>query len=163
MALTPAQLTTLKTDILANTDQTVIDGIANGDSGAIAGWYNLDASPDFTVYKDMVPLDEVMAAIELDDVMNMTTGDNEKLKTIFAVRQNGVYPAKQAERDGFDDCFSNVAGDDSQQALIALWKRSASNVEKLFATGTGSDASPATLVAVGPVSYQEIAVALYES
>ena len=158
--LTDAQWATFKADILANTNQTVIDAVAAGDAGVIAGWYSEDASPDYWVYKDLVPIDEVSRVIELDDVANMTTGDNEKLKTFYAVRQGGVFASKQSDRDGFDDIFSAAAGDDSQQALLALWKRLASNIEKLFAVGAGSSGTPSDAGFLGQISYQDVARAL---
>lgn len=161
MALTPAQLQTLKTDIESNTDQTVIDALAAGANNAIAAWYNQTASPDYYVYKNVVPINEVSAAIELDDVANMTTGDNEKLKTFYALRtQSGVFASKQSEREGFDDIFSAAAGDDSQQALIVLWRRLASNAEKLFATGTGTSGDPSVMAVDGAISLQDVRDAL---
>jgi hypothetical protein len=40
-----------------------------------------------------------------------------------------------------------------------LWKRLASRVEQLFATGTGSDAVPATLGFEGPISVNDVEAA----
>jgi len=161
MGLTDAQKTTLKADILANTDPAVVAALAAGDVGVIANWYNQPASPDYWIYKGVVPIDEVSAAIQLDDVANMTTGDNEKLKTFYTIRSvSGVFASKASDRVGFDDIFSAAAGDDSQQALIALWKRLASNVEKVFATGAGTNATPSDAGYFGPIAYQEIAQAL---
>ena len=158
--LTDVQLTTLKADIEGNANQTVIDALAAGANNAIASWYSGDASPDYWVYKDLVPIDEVSAVIELDDVANMTTGDNEKLKTFYAIRQGGVFADKASDRDGFDDIFSAAAGDDSQQALIALWKRLANNLEEAFATGTGTNGDPSIMAVVGDCSLQNVRDAL---
>jgi len=160
--MTTAQLATFKADIQANANQTVIDALAAGAHNTIAGWYNAQASPDFYIFRSLVPIDEVSAAIELDDVANMTTGDNEKLKTIYSIRQGGVFASKLSDRTGFDDIFSAAAGDDSQQALIALWKRLANNVEKLFAAGAGvgTVGDPADAVLEGNVSSGEVTAAL---
>src|SRR5210317_935417 len=87
MALTLAQLTAFKDDIQANPDQTVIDALALGAHNTIANWYNGETA-DFWIFKQLVPLAEVSEAIELDDVANMTTGDNEKLKTFFTIRSS---------------------------------------------------------------------------
>jgi len=162
MALTTAQLTTLKADIQGNANQTVIDALAAGAHNTIAAWYNQLASPDFYMYRSLVPLDEVSAAIELDDVANMTTGDNDKLKTIYAVRQSGVFASKASDRVGFDDIFSSAAGDDSQQALAALWRRQATEIEKLLAggAGVGTIGDPADAVFEGNISSGEITSAL---
>jgi len=156
--LTDAQLATFKADIEGNTNQTVIDALASGANNVIAAWYSGDASPDYWVYKDLVPIDEVSAVIELDDVANMTTGDNEKLKTFYAIRQGGVFASKESDRAGFDDIFSAAAGDDSQQALVALWKRLANELEKVFAVGSGAgtNGDPDTMAVVGDCTLQNI-------
>jgi hypothetical protein len=161
MALTLAQLTAFKDDIQANPDQTVIDALALGAHNTIANWYNGETA-DFWIFKQLVPLAEVSEAIELDDVANMTTGDNEKLKTFFTIRSSGVFATKLADRSGFDDIFSAAAGDDSQQALIALWKRLATEAEKLFSggTGAGTNGDPADGVFEGNVSSRDVTDAL---
>lgn len=160
--LTDAQLTTLKADIEGNSNQTVIDALAAGAHNTIAAWYNGTASPDFYVYRTLVPIDEVSEAIELDDIANMTTGDNEKLKTFYSIRQGGVFASKASDRAGFDDIFSAAAGDDSQQALIALWKRLATEAEKLFSAGAGvgSIGDPADAVVEGALASGQITAAL---
>ena len=156
MSLTPGQVTTFKTDIDSNTNQLVINALAIGNNNGIVAWYNLDASPAFTVYKNLVPLEEVSLAIELDDVADITPADSDRLIKFFALRPGGVFASNATDRDGFDDVFSAAAGDDSQQALIALWKRLASHIEKLFATGTGSAGDPAVMGFEGPVSLQDV-------
>lgn len=156
MPLTPAQLTTFKADLDANTNQVIIDALAIGNNNGIVDWYNLDASPAFTVYKNLVPLDEVSNAIELDDVANITSADSDRLIKFYALRPEGVFANKASDRVGFDDVFSAAAGDDSQQALIALWKKLATNIEKLFAAGTGTDGDPAVMGFEGPVSLQDV-------
>jgi len=157
--LTDAQLATFKADIIANTNQAVIDALAGGANNAIAEWYSGD-TVDYWAYRNLVPIDEVSTAIELDDVANMTTGDNEKLKTFYVIRQGGVFADKASDRTGFNDIFSAAAGDDSQQALIALWKRLANELEKIFATGTGTNGTPSTLAVVGDCSLQNVRDAL---
>ncbi len=158
--LTSAQLTTLKADIEGNANQTVIDALATGANNALAVWYSGQASPDYWIFEGLVPIDEVSKAIELDDIADMTTGDNEKLKTFYTIRQGGVFASKLSDRDGFDDIFSTVAGDDSQQALIALWKRVANELEKVYATGAGVNADPSTTPVQGSCSLQNIRDAL---
>ena len=119
MALTPAQLAALKTDITTNVNQVVIDALAAGDVGVIAGWYNGDAVADYWVYKDVVPINEVSAAIELDDVANMTSGDNAKLNTFYAIRsESGVFASKATDRDGFDDRTLGLEHEDQLDSAI---------------------------------------------
>ena len=159
--LTDAQLATFKSDIESNTDTVVVAALAAGANNAIADWYSLVASPDYWVFKNVVPISEVSSVIELDDVANMTSGDNEKLKTFYAIRsESGVFASKQTDRDGFNDIFSSAAGDDSQQALVALWKRLANNLEELFATGAGTNANPSTMATDGNATLQNVRDAL---
>jgi len=160
MSLTNPQLITFKADILANTDSEVITARNVGNNSAIAEWYSRENIIDFWIFKKLVSIDEVSEVIELDDVANMTAGDNVKLNTFFNIRQGGVFANKASDRDGFDDIFSATAGNDSQQALKVLWQRLATNIERLFATGTGTNAVPAQLVVEGAASLQNVRDAL---
>ena len=86
MALTPAQLTTWKTDIASNANETPqYPGVAisalsltNSDhADAIAKWYSLQASPDYFVWRD-VPMATVLNTITF---ANMTPLDAIPLVT----------------------------------------------------------------------------------
>jgi hypothetical protein len=44
----------------------------------------------------------------------------------------------------------------TRAALLALWKRLATRGEKLYATGTGSDAVPGTLTFEGNISARDV-------
>lgn len=162
MSLTPSQLTTLKTDILANTDPAVIQAVTDGANNVIADWYNQEASPAYIVYRPKVSRDEMAQAIELDDVANITDADSARLVRFFDLRPDGFYGELASERAGFDDVLSSAAGDDSQQAVAALWKRSATYGEKALANGTGagSDADPDTMGFEGAVSANDVRDAL---
>jgi len=59
-------------------------------------------------------------------------------------------------RSGITDIFSGVGGATTRAQLLAVVKRNATRAEKLFATGTGSDASPATMAVEGRLAYQDI-------
>jgi hypothetical protein len=65
-------------------------------------------------------------------------------------------PSLTDMRAGFDSIFSGAGGVNTRAALLALYKRSARYIEKIFATGTGTDASPGTLVYEGTISYQDV-------
>jgi hypothetical protein len=67
-----------------------------------------------------------------------------------------VNPSIASNRAFFDDVFSGAGGTNTRAALLALWKRLATRGEKLYATGTGSDASPATLVVEGAISARDV-------
>lgn len=155
--LTSAQLATLKADILA--DPVLAAYPMNSDGAyAIAQAYNALASPAFTVWKTNVTRNEVGKAFVASALAAITAGNNDKLNN-FAAWNEVVNPSRADQRAFFDDVFSVAAGASTRAALLVLWKRSATRLEKLFATGTGSDASPATMVVEGSIPYQDVEMA----
>lgn len=164
MSLTAAQLTTLKADILANTDPAVTTALANGDSGAVATWYNLEASPAYHIYKQLVSSDEIRDVIDAVNIVNITAADLDRVQALLEIRADrGFSGANARDRLAWDDVFSSATGDESQQAIAALWTRLATNAEKVFALSTGNGASAATADTTsfqGSLSFQDINAAL---
>lgn len=144
MPLTPAEEALLKTDIEANTEQVVVTALAAGDDGAIATWYNLDAIPDYWLFRNDVPSAEVRDAIDAHDIINMTDGDRGAVVDLLNIRlERGFSGAVDRDRSAWDDAFSTAAGDNSQQAILLLWTRLATNGEKVFSLSTGDGANVA--------------------
>lgn len=158
-ALTPQQLTTLKTDINANS-ATLSIAIAQRDGPTIAAFYNAIASPSFTVWKSMVPINLIGKAFDNTELAGLTTANQTRLQTLAMFLAGGVDPSQATNRAFFDDIFSGAGGANTRVKLLSLWKRLATRAEKLFAIGTGSDAAPATLVMEGTLSGQDILNAL---
>ena len=154
MSLTAAQLATLKADILA--DPVLAAQPMNPDGAiAIADAYNALAAPAFIVWKTEVSRNDVGKAFIASALAAITAGNNDKLAN-FAAWNDVVNPSRADQRTFFNDIFSAAAGASTRAALDVLWRRSASRVEKLFATGAGTDATPAAMTFEGRVSYQEI-------
>ncbi len=155
MALTAAQLATMKADIINtpafNTQPNNSDG-----AFAIAAAYNLPASPAWTVWKTNVPINEVGKKFNGTELAGLTTGNQQRLQTIAVYLATGVNPSLIDNRQFFDDIFSGAGGATTRANLLILWKRLATRAEKLYTTGTGSDPSPATLTFEGSVSYQDV-------
>lgn len=158
MHLTAQQLATFKTNILANTATipagqpwsggfvgTQIKNVPNNSDGntAVAGWYNLTASPAFTLWKKLVSLESVGRALASTEVAGLTAVNLSRLQVMAQYAPAGFDPSRSDTRAAFDDVFSGAGGTLTRPALLALWKRLATNFEKLFATGTGTDAAPA--------------------
>ena len=143
MALTSAQLTALKADIAAD---GTLNTIPNNDDGdyAIAAIYNTQASPDWTIWKKSVLIADVGTAIDAAEMAGLSTLNSTRLQTLAVFLSSGVNPSLVDHRAFFDDIFSGAGGTNTRPRLLVLWKRLASRAEKLFSTGTGSDASPAT-------------------
>jgi hypothetical protein len=156
--MTAGQLQTLKAAILAD---PAINTIPMTDLGhyAITEYYNALASPAFTVWKTHVTTTEVGDVIVATELAGMTSLNLDRLRAIVALSTDGVNPSKADRRAFFDDVFSGAGGVGTRAALLALWKRLATRAEQLFATGTGSDADPATMTLEGAINKGEVETA----
>lgn len=156
--LTDAQLLTLKAAILAETDPQFVQWRdVEGATGMLAEWYNGDST--FVVWKTSVPKDEVGKAFQANALASITAGNNDKLAN-FAAWNDMVFPNRADQRAFFDDVFSVAAGATTRANLLALWKRFATRGERIFATGTGTDAAPGQLVYEGRISDYDVVRAL---
>lgn len=159
MALTPAQLTILKTSIQADGTFGPIFNSAsfNSDQAVdIANAYNLNASPAFTVWRTAVTIEATGQAFNGAELAGMTTGNQTRLQTIAQYLANGYNAGLADVRQMFNDIWSGAGGTNTRANLLLLWKRLATRAEKLYAVGTGSDASPAVLGFEGAISYQDV-------
>lgn len=156
MALSPAQLVALKVDILA--DPTLSAKPQNSDGAfEIAAAYNLPASPTFTVWRTTVSVDEIAAnGIVWSAVDTLTVGKARIWD--WMTKLGTINPSKANVRQGLADCFG--AGSATATATMPLLKRTATRAEKLFASGTGSDASPGTMTFEGSLSWNEVFIAM---
>lgn len=153
-ALTDAQKVTLKTAIVADSSANAL--YQAGDLSGLAAYYNAPASPTFTVWKTYVWLGDVGRTFNASELAGLTTANTSRLQALALWMPEGVNPSTAAVRQFFDDIFSGAGGVNTRTALLALWKRSATRLEKLFATGTGSDVSPATLTYEGTIPYSDL-------
>jgi hypothetical protein len=144
MALSPAQLATLKADILANGDLNANPNTSDGNV-AVAALYNAPASPAWTAWKTNVPIGDVGKNINGAELAGLSSLNNTRIQTLCIMLAGGVNPSLSDQRFFWDDIFSGASGTVTRPQLLALWKRTASRVQKLFSTGTGSNAVPATL------------------
>jgi hypothetical protein len=152
--LTTAQKVTLKAAILADgaISQTFIDGDLDG----VVAYYNAPASPSFTVWKTLVPLGEVGRGFDTTELAGLTSLNTQRLQNLAAWLVLGVNPSLASDRAFFDDVFSGAGGTNTRAALLILWKRLATRLERLFATGTGSNAVPGTLVVEGALAVNDL-------
>jgi len=158
MPLSNQQLQTLKTDIAA--DPTLSSKpLTSAGASDIAAAYNVAASPAFTVWKTLVTINEVGKKLNGAELAATSSLNQTRLQTIALYLAGGVNPSLADNRAFFDDIFSGAGGTITRPALLALWKRLATRGEKLYATGTGSDAAPATLVVEGSISSEQVQLA----
>ncbi len=154
MPLSAAQLQTLKTDIAANTGTipagqpwtgpfvgTQVKDVPNSGDGnaAVAGWYNLAASPNFFVWKSAVSRADVYHTLSPDATVwdwnaykAQSNGEQGAWTQMF---MGDTAPISNLNfRNGVFNIFSGSAPQNAQRAhIFAVGRRLAKRIEKLFA------------------------------
>lgn len=146
--LTSGQLQTLKTLVQADPIATALANAA--DDVGLAAWLNTgDAT--YTVWRTDVTIDECNAVIVWTEVDGLTAG---KARIWEWMKSLAVLNASRANiRQGILDAFASATA--TRTALTALAKRLASRAEKALASGTGTNASPATMTWEGQITYAD--------
>jgi len=151
--LTSTQRQTLKADILATPEAAQL--FTDGNLSGLADYYNAPAAPGVTVWKPQVTRTEIMQnGFDWTRVDNLSIGKARVWEWMFT--EGFTNPSKVNVRAGIDQVWVGTAADLAVRAAVYVHcKRLASRIEKLFATGAGSDAAPATMAVEGPISYLE--------
>ena len=168
MTLSPAQMSTLKTDILADPALTSQPMTSDG-AFAIAAVYNLLASPAYWVWRTSVTKKEMTEQVSRtgttftyvgNGFITRSAGEQTTWQQLF---ENGVInPALANVRQAITDILSgtgNAALNRTHMDTVA--RRQARRIEKLFAVGTGLDttAGAGTMAFEGEVSWQDVQAA----
>jgi hypothetical protein len=156
--LTVGQRTALAANITASSEFNAIPHTENG-AYAIADAYNTPTSA-FVVWKTSLNADEVMRnGIDWTRVDNLSVG---KARIWEWMSRLGSFDCSKTNiRSGIDAAWVGTAADLAVRAYVyTQCKRLATRVEKLFATGTGTDATPALLVFEGAINYRDVADAM---
>ena len=158
--LTNEQLVALKAAILADPVLAPLTSGPGTDYNAIAIALSAEASPAFVVWRTSVTRAELqdMDAFNWTVVDNLSTGSKYRIWEWMFGTTGSINPSKANIRAGIAATWvGNAQLLAVQAAVLAGCKRNATRVEKLFATGTGSDASPAVMTVEGGVSLGEVA------
>jgi hypothetical protein len=162
MALTPEQLQTLKTAILA--DPVLANQPMDGDgNGVIADAMNAQASPDYWIWRSKVTQDEIMQnGFDWVRVDNLSVGKARIWEWLFDNRESVINPSKVNVRAGIAECWKGTTADNAVRAAVFLHcQRLASRGEKLFSTGSGTSTNgdgvgPATSTFEGLITPSEV-------
>ena len=162
MPLTTAQAATLRTAILA--DQALAAWVQERRDDLIAGYYNEPASPAFVVWRTLVTQDEIMQnGFDWVRVDNLSVGKARIWEWLFDNQQAAINPSKANVRAGIAEAWKGTAADLAvQAAVLARCRRACNRVERLFATGTGSEATPGLMGWEGTVDTNLISSLLNE-
>lgn len=154
---TEEALDALAADIAADPGLATLPHNSDG-AWAVAQAYNLPAVPDFWVWRTMLAPKEIYETTTSDGTtwswtlyINRSPAEQNAWRELTAT--TGYINAALANtRQGIADIFSGAQGTPQRTHLITLARRRASRTEKLFATGQGTTASPATMTFEGPLS-----------
>jgi hypothetical protein len=158
--MTPEQTAIVKAAILADPALAPLTSGEGTDYQAIALAMSADASPAFTVWRTSVPRAEYQDddAFNWTQVDNLSTGGKYRIWEWMFGTTGSINPSKANIRAGIAACWVGNASLLAVQAMVlAKSKRNATRVEKVLATGAGSDAAPALLTYEGGLSLGEVA------
>lgn len=161
MALSTAQVQILRTALLANVDATFVSYRNAGATGAMADWYNTAGAK--IAWKTNVSVGTVGDNVVGTELAGLTSLNITRLQCILQMSPSGVNPSLSDRRAFFDDVFSGAGGALTRAKLLALWKRPMTRGEEVFATGTGTDASPALLGFEGSITNEDVVRAFYNN
>ena len=160
MNLSTAEQLTLKNSVLADPVLSLLPQSADN-AFEIARVYNLASSPAYIVWRSQVTADETGNAWNGTDIDGMSSLNMQRLQLLLASSRDGVYDMRRSDRrDGFENPFGANVNNASRVAMRTAWKRTATRAEALFATGTGSDATPAITTQEGTLSYLDVQSAM---
>jgi hypothetical protein len=159
MALTSAQYATLKAAILADPTLNAYPNTSDGNYDMCAQKMNVVVVPAYIVWKNSVSIASTGEAFNGTELAGLTTANQTRLQTIAQYLAQGYNAALADVRSMFNDIWSGAGGTNTRANLLVLWKRSALLGEKILASGTGSDASPATMGYVGNISSSDVQIA----
>ncbi len=160
MPLTSAQITTLKAAILAETDPAFVISRTAGATGEMAEYFNTPST--FVVWK--TSLSEQFITSEVSNEGTVWSWSAFIARSLnehngWARMFNGIYsinPSLPQVRSGIADIFSGGTGAAQRTHLLAIAKRKATKGEKIFATGTGDNATPGLMTFEGAISDYDV-------
>lgn len=142
--LTTQQKATLKAAI--NGDPA-LSAFPNNSDGAFAikDLLNLPATPAWVVWRTQVTRREILQnGFDWTRLDNLSVGKARIWSDIFV--DGAMNPAKANVRAGIEAVWVGTAADLAVRAAVYIHcKKNATRAQKLFSTGTGSDATPATM------------------
>ena len=150
--LTSSQVVTLKATCQA--DATCAGYAATADDVALAGWLNA-TDQSYIVWVTSASIDAIMRnGMDWARVDNLSVG---KARIWDWMGRLGTLDCSKPNiRAGIDATWVGTAADLAVRATVyAHCKRSATRAEKALASGTGTDASPATMTYQGMLTYAD--------
>lgn len=142
--LTTQQLATLKAAILADSELNAFPNNTDG-AFAIKDLLNMLANPAWVVWRTQVTRKEILQnGFDWTRLDNLSVGKARVWSDIFV--DGVINPSKANVRTGIESVWVGTAADLAVRAAVYVHcKTNATRAQKLFSSGTGSDAVPATM------------------
>ena len=158
MSLSEAQRVDLAAHIRASTDPDVVASLLIRNDTELARLYNLLST--FIVWREVVTPAEYREGLDWTEVENLTVG---KARIWEWITENMLSP--------YDATMDNIraglgatwGASNTADALIPISKEPCSITEEIYATGTGTTASPGIRDFVGSISDTDISLSLNEN
>ena len=156
--MTPEQTATLKAALLA--DPALAQYIVDYRDDLIRDYYNAPAAPAYIVWRSSVTRQEILQnGFDWTRLDNLSVGKARVWNDIFV--DGYINPSKPNVRTGIESVWvGNQADLNVRAAVYVHCKRNANRVEKLFATGTGSDAVPGLMAFEGEITTSDVSAML---
>ena len=147
----------LKAAILAETDAAFVVVRQQGATGEMAAFYNVEATPTFYIWRSNYTPQDIAKAIDngITQLDNLTASKRDSLLW-WAERSHDMTLAR-SQAAVTDLCGSQNT---LKAAMLDGGKRALLRGERLFATGTGSLASPGGTGYEGNIRNEDIVLAL---
>lgn len=160
--LNPQQLATFAAALAAETDPVLVSARDSGATPLIANWYNAIPDPAVIVWRTSVTQDEIMQnGFDWVRVDNLAVGKARIWEWMFTNDTRSFNPSKSNVRAGIDEVWKGAAADLAVRAAVYVHcKRSATRIEQLFATGTGTTEAPADMGFEGNLTEYDVTQAL---
>jgi hypothetical protein len=159
MALTTAQLQTLKAAIAAETDAAFVALRNSGATGAMAEWYNEPKSPDLLAWRDNVQPAESDDAPDYSTFDAISAGKRESWGFFLAYPRDFT---RNKTRKWITDVWGNATAASNAEAILLTGTRKANRVEAVFGgtSRTTGTVTATNLNFVGTLRNEDIVLAL---
>jgi hypothetical protein len=140
--LNNSEMATIASHIRANADPTVVAKVAIRDMPSVASWYAENST--FIVWRTYVAQETIDESVQWSEVSALSVGKARIWEWVTEMCNDGFNPSLSNVRAGLAECWT--AASPTRTNLLAASKRPANKMEAIFATGSGTTASPGDLV-----------------
>lgn len=133
---------------------------ALGDTVTLTAVLDTPANPVFVVERTSITRHEILTGTSSTGstfqwagagYITRSQGERDAFREMFN-STGTVNPSLPSIKAAFNDIFSGAGGASNRAHITAMSKRSATFLERVFVTGTGTDAVPGSLVVEGPAN-----------